>query len=89
MNSSPNLKEWEELLRTNEISTIGNRDHINVCLSYMLYSISTGQPFNLAYYLAKRMADIPLVGTTALPYGILRTRLFRTISHSSHLRSSK
>ena len=46
----------------------------------MLYSISTGQPFNLAYYLAKRMAEIPLVGTTALPYGMLLTRLFREIS---------
>ena len=45
-----------------------------------LISISNGQPFNLAHYMAKRMADIPLFGTTALPYGILLTRLFRAIS---------
>jgi hypothetical protein len=76
----PQFKKWEEILRANVISSIGNRDHVNTFLSYMLYSISTGQPFNLAYYLAKRMADISLVGTTALPYGMLLTRLFRAIS---------
>jgi hypothetical protein len=76
----PHFKKWEEILRANVIRSIGNRDHVNTCLCYMLYSISTGQPFNLAYYLAKRMADIPLVGTTALPYGMLLTRLFRAIS---------
>ena len=76
----PQFKKWEEILRANVISTIGNRDHVNTCLCYMLYSISIGQPFNLAYYLARRMADIPLVGKTALPYGMLLTRLFRAIS---------
>ena len=76
----PQFKKWEEVLRANFISSIGNRDHVNTCLCYMLYSISTGQPFNLAYYMAKRMADIPLFGTTALPYGMLLTRPFRAIS---------
>ena len=46
----------------------------------MLYSLSTRQPFNLAYYMAKRMADIPVHGTTAMQYGMLLTRLFRFIS---------
>ena len=76
----PNFRKWENILRANVICTIGNRDHINASLSYMLYSLSTGQPFNLSYYLAKRMANIPLVGTTALPYGMLLTRLFRAVS---------
>jgi hypothetical protein len=76
----PQFKKWEELLRANVISTIGNRDHINVCLCYMLYSLSVRQPFNLAYYMAKRMADIPVQGTTTMPYGMLLTRLFRFIS---------
>ena len=76
----PQFKKWEEVLRANVISTIGNRDHINLCLSYMLYSLSVRQPFNLAYYMAKRMADIPVQGTTAIPYGMLLTRLYRFIS---------
>ena len=76
----PQFKKWEEILRANVISTIGNRDHINVCLCYMLYSLSVRQPFNLAYNMAKRMADIPVQGTTAMPYGMLLTRLFRFIS---------
>jgi hypothetical protein len=74
------FKKWEEVLRANVISTIGNRDHINLCLCYMLYSLSTRQPFNLAYYMAKRMADIPVHGTTAMSYGMLLTRFFRFIS---------
>ena len=76
----PQFKKWEEVLRANVISTIGNRDHINLCLSYMMYSLSVRQPFNLAYYMAKRMADIPMQGTTAMPYGMLLTRLYRFIS---------
>jgi hypothetical protein len=76
----PQFRKWEEVLRANVISSIGNRDHVNTCLSYILFSISTRQPFNLAYYMAKRMADIPLNGKTALPYGMLLTRLFRSVS---------
>ena len=73
----PQFLKWEEIIRANVISTLGNRDHINTCLSYMLYSVSTRQTFNLAYYIAKRMANISVQGTTALPYGMLLTRLFR------------
>ena len=76
----PQFRRWEEVLRANVISSVGNRDHVNTCLSYMLYSISTRQPFNLAYYMAQRMTDIPLNGKTALPYGMLLTHLFRAIS---------
>ena len=60
--------------------SIGNRDHVNTCLCYMLYSISTRQPFNLAYFMARKMANIPLNSKSALPYGMLLTRLFRAIS---------
>lgn len=76
----PQFAKWEEILRANVISSIGNRDHINACLCYMLYSISTRQPFNLAYYIAKRMTNIPVHGRPALPYGMLLTRLFRAFA---------
>lgn len=70
------FKKWEEILIENVLCLIGNRDHINACEFYMLYCLSTHQPFNLAYYVAKRMAAIPTLGTTALLCGILLTRIF-------------
>jgi hypothetical protein len=45
----------------------------------MLYSFFIRQPFNLAYFMIKRMANIPVQGTTAKPYGMLLTRLFGII----------
>ena len=76
----PQFRKWEKVLRANVISSVGNRDHVNTCLCYMLYSISTRQPFNLAYYMARKMANIPFNSKNALPYGMLLTRLFRAIS---------
>ena len=39
----PQFKKWEEILKANVICRIGNRDHINAYLCYMLYSLSTLQ----------------------------------------------
>ena len=76
----PEFRKMEEVLRANVMCTVGNRDHINACLCHMMYNVSTHQPFNLAYYIAKRMADIPIQGKMALPYGMLLTRLFRAFA---------
>ena len=46
----------------------------------MLYSISTRQPFNLAYYIAKRMSNVQVYGKPALPYGMLLTCLYRAFA---------
>lgn len=74
------FKKWEEILSANVMCTFENHDHMNTCLCYMLYFFSTCQPFNLDYYMAKRIANIPLLGTTALPCGMLLIRLFRAFA---------
>jgi hypothetical protein len=76
----PEFKKMEDVLRANVMCTIGNRDHINACLCHMMYNISTRQPFNLAYYVAKRMCDIPVQSKIAMPYGMLLTRLYRAFA---------
>ncbi|GJX58152.1 hypothetical protein Tco_0289542 [Tanacetum coccineum] len=58
-----NFKKWEIILSDNAISLTGHKDHPNVSLCYMLYSLATGKPFNLAYFIAHRMVNhvmIPL-----------------------------
>ena len=76
----PQFRKWEKVLRGNVMCSIGNRDRVKTCLCYMLYSISTRQPFNLAYYMARKMANISFNRKCALPYGMLLTRLFRAVS---------
>nr|GFB02636.1 hypothetical protein [Tanacetum cinerariifolium] len=62
---------------------LGNNDHPNSCLYYMLYCLTIGKPFNLAYYIAKRMESVTKSDIMALPYGTLLIRLFEhvRISH--------
>ena len=76
----PSFKKREKILRENVISVVGNRDRPNDCLCYMLYCLSIRQPFNLAYYDIKRMANVPNLVNMVLPYGMLLTRLFRHVS---------
>nr|GFA70475.1 hypothetical protein [Tanacetum cinerariifolium] len=43
---------------------LGNKDHLNVCLVYMLYYLANQKRFNLAYYIAMRMGNhvmVPLI----------------------------
>ncbi|GJS64082.1 hypothetical protein Tco_0678646 [Tanacetum coccineum] len=51
----PSLKPLEEIIRENVFCLRGNRDHVPVCLCFMLYCIVHSEKFNLAYYMAKRM----------------------------------
>ncbi|GJR31970.1 hypothetical protein Tco_1108202 [Tanacetum coccineum] len=78
-----NIKKWETILSENVISLSGNKDHPNACLCYMLYCLTIGKPFNLAYYITKRMESVTKSDIMKLPYGMLLTRLFEhvRISH--------
>ena len=76
----PQFRKWEKVLRSNVMCSISDRNHVNTSLCYMLYSISTRQPFNLAYFMARKMTNISFNRKCALPYGMILTRLFRAIS---------
>ncbi|GKB82286.1 hypothetical protein Tco_0949181 [Tanacetum coccineum] len=71
-----NLKKWEIILSENAISLTGNKDHPNACLCYMLYCLTIGKPFNLAYCIANRMVSVTKSADITLPYEMLLTRLF-------------
>ncbi|GJS75490.1 hypothetical protein Tco_0725371 [Tanacetum coccineum] len=70
-----NVKKWEIILSENAISLTGNKDHPNACLCYMLYCLTIGRQFNLAYYIANRMISVTKSADMTLPYGMLLTRL--------------
>ncbi|GJU03974.1 hypothetical protein Tco_1114312 [Tanacetum coccineum] len=55
----------------------GHRDHVSACLCHMLYCIETSTPYNLAFYILKRMEKIRNKPKELLPYGMLLTRLFK------------
>ncbi|GKC52205.1 hypothetical protein Tco_1074950, partial [Tanacetum coccineum] len=75
----PTLKPLEEIIRENVFCLGGNRDHVPVCLCYMLYCVVHSEKFNLAYFMAKRMEWVTKQKRLLLPYGMLLTRLFKFI----------
>ncbi|GJT25530.1 hypothetical protein Tco_0895467 [Tanacetum coccineum] len=77
------FKKWETILSENAISLSGNKDHPNACLSYMFYCLPIQKPFNLSYYIAKRMESVTQSDFMVLPYGMLLTRLYRHV-HTTH-----
>ncbi|GKC76297.1 hypothetical protein Tco_1130308 [Tanacetum coccineum] len=60
-------------------SLTGNKDHPNACLCYMLYCLTMGKPFNLAYYIANQMVSVTKSADMTLSYGMLLTRLFEHV----------
>nr|GEU54899.1 hypothetical protein [Tanacetum cinerariifolium] len=62
----------------------GNRDHFLACLCYMLYCVVHSENFNLAYYMAKRMEWVNKQKQLILLYGMLFTRLFKSILNENH-----
>nr|GEX69370.1 hypothetical protein [Tanacetum cinerariifolium] len=76
----PILKKWEVILCENVISLTGNKDHQNACLVCIHYCLATQKPFNLAYYMAKKMVGVIKNDVMMLPYGMLVTRLYRFMS---------
>ncbi|GJR47560.1 hypothetical protein Tco_1315663 [Tanacetum coccineum] len=44
---SPNMKQWEELIRENVFGLEGHRDHLPACLAHMLYCVVAEEQYNL------------------------------------------
>ncbi|GJS01887.1 hypothetical protein Tco_0318395 [Tanacetum coccineum] len=68
--------------RTKNKKTIvvgGHRDHVSACLCLMLYCIRTSTPYNLAFFILKRMEKTRFKPKELLPYGMLLTRLFKHV----------
>ncbi|GJX89882.1 hypothetical protein Tco_0343208 [Tanacetum coccineum] len=74
-----NLMKWEIILSENAISLTRNKDHLNACLCYMLYYLTIGKPFNLAYYIANRMVSVTKSADMTIPYKMLLTRVLEHV----------
>ncbi|GJV86032.1 hypothetical protein Tco_1525930 [Tanacetum coccineum] len=73
------FRKWESILSENVISLSGNKDHLNACLVYMLFYLANRKPFNLSYYIVKRIVRVIKNVVMVLLYGMLLTRLYRHV----------
>nr|GEW70808.1 retrovirus-related Pol polyprotein from transposon TNT 1-94 [Tanacetum cinerariifolium] len=62
----------------------GHKDHVSLCLCHMLYCIESLTPYNLAFFILKRMETTQNKPKELLPYGMLLTRLFKHVVSVSH-----
>ncbi|GJW52922.1 hypothetical protein Tco_0097007 [Tanacetum coccineum] len=82
------MKPWVDIIRENAICLGGHRDHVSACLCHMLYCIETSTPYNLAFFILKRMEKTRFKLKELLPYGMLLTSSSSTTQNhpsSSHL----
>ncbi|GJY32725.1 retrovirus-related pol polyprotein from transposon TNT 1-94 [Tanacetum coccineum] len=73
------MKPWVDIIHENAICLGGHRDHVSAYLCHMLYCIETSTPYNLAFFILKRMEKTRLKPNELLPYGMLLTRLFKHV----------
>ncbi|GJW99485.1 hypothetical protein Tco_0183399 [Tanacetum coccineum] len=73
------MKPWVEIIRENVFCQGGHKDHVSACLCHMLYCIETSTPYNLAFFILKRMERTRFKPKELLPYGMLLTRLFKHV----------
>nr|GEZ32369.1 hypothetical protein [Tanacetum cinerariifolium] len=59
--------------------TIGNRDHNQAIIALMLYCLENRQPFNLAYFIIKRMYFFRDRRDKVLSYGMILTHLSKNL----------
>ncbi|GKE62246.1 hypothetical protein Tco_1512613, partial [Tanacetum coccineum] len=76
---SPDMKQWEELIRENVFGLEGHRDHLSACLAHMLYCVVAEEQYNLAYFFVKRIQCARATPTANLPYGMFLTHLYRHV----------
>ena len=81
------LKSMTEIIHENVFCLGGNCDHVPACLIHILFCIANTIPYNLAYFMAKRMEFVRSKPIMILPYGMLLSHLYRHVMHQyPHLR---
>ncbi|GJU40786.1 hypothetical protein Tco_1193743 [Tanacetum coccineum] len=73
------MKPWVDIIRENAICLGGHKDHVSAYLCHMFYCIETSTPYNLAFFILKRMENTRNKPKELLPYGMLLTRLFKHV----------
>ncbi|GJZ97837.1 hypothetical protein Tco_0670290 [Tanacetum coccineum] len=73
------LKPCELINRENAYVAIRNRDHVQASIALMLYCLEACRPFNLAYFVIRRMDYFRDRVEKVLPYGMILTRIFKNL----------
>ncbi|GJS94124.1 hypothetical protein Tco_0801092 [Tanacetum coccineum] len=76
---SPDVKQWEELIRENVFELGGHRDRLLAYLAHMLYCVVAEEQNNLAYFIVKRIECARATPTANLLYGMFSTSLYRYV----------
>ncbi|GKC13162.1 hypothetical protein Tco_1009944 [Tanacetum coccineum] len=73
------MKPWVDIIRENAINLGGQKDHVSACLCHILYCIKTSTPYNLEFFILKRMEKTQNKPKELLPYGMRLTKLFNHV----------
>ncbi|GJT62259.1 zf-CCHC domain-containing protein [Tanacetum coccineum] len=76
---SPDMRQWEELIRENVFGLGGHQDRLPACLAYLLYCVVAEEQYNLAYFFVKRIECARATPIANLPYSMFLTRLYRHV----------
>ncbi|GJS18669.1 hypothetical protein Tco_0413141 [Tanacetum coccineum] len=68
--------------KENVYSAIGNKDHTQAIIALMLYCLENEQPFNLTYFIIRRMYYFRDRRDKVLPYGMILTYLFKNLKEN-------
>nr|GEV65989.1 zf-CCHC domain-containing protein/UBN2 domain-containing protein [Tanacetum cinerariifolium] len=79
---SPDIKQWEELIRENVFRLEGHQDRLPACLAHVLYFVVAKEQYDLAYFFFKRIECAKATPTANLSYGMFLTRLYRYVMES-------
>ena len=73
------LIPWAIILKENVLGLKGIREQLPACCAHMMYCLHTQQPYNLAYFFARRITHLKGNSTKLIPYGMFLTRLYHYI----------
>nr|GEW02352.1 ribosomal protein L7Ae/L30e/S12e/Gadd45 [Tanacetum cinerariifolium] len=86
---SPDIKQWQKLIRENVFRLGGHRDRLPTCLAQMLYCVVAEEQYNLAYFFVKRIECAKATSTVNFLYGMFLTCLYQYVMETyPHLDNS-